>query len=267
MQELRRAGKKALIPFLTAGFPSLAEFPSLLAEVSRIGDLVEIGVPFSDPLADGPVIQQTSQRALQQGATLLWILKTIAEPNLHRQIEAPLILMSYLNPLLQCQRSAVSSQQSALMLQKVQRAGVSGMIIPDLPVDEGEPFERLAASYDIDLIYLLAPTTSVPRARLIAERSRGVVYLVSITGVTGARDRFSEDMVEFLKRIRALTDKPLCVGFGISRPEHVAQVAPHVDGIIVGSALLRVIIENPTDCINKAKEFLLELKQSLVAGR
>jgi tryptophan synthase alpha chain len=248
MQELRQAGKKALMPFLTAGFPSPSEFPALLGEVSQIADVVEVGVPFSDPLADGPVIQYTSQVALERGVTLPSILETLSG----LRAGAPLVLMSYLNPLLRFSSDGV--------FKKVRDAGISGMIISDLPVEEGESYERDAAAHDLDLVYLLTPTTGGSRARLITERSGGFVYLVSITGVTGARDRFSDEMIEFLARIRKLTDKPLCVGFGISKPEHVAQVAPYVDGVIVGSALLRVMMENPGDYIGKAREFLLELK-------
>ncbi|MBI3950368.1 MAG: tryptophan synthase subunit alpha [Acidobacteria bacterium] len=253
MTELRRAGKKALVPFITAGFPTRGSFRQLLAEVSRIADVVEIGVPFSDPLADGPVIQHTSQMALEQGVNLPWILETMAD--CCQQMAAPLVLMSYLNPLLR-----LTTEDA---LQAAHRAGVAGMIVPDLPVEEGREFEKLAGDREIDLIYLIAPTTGDARARMIAERSQGFIYLVSITGLTGARDEFPQETFGFLKRVRALTDKPLCLGFGISRPEQVRQIAPHVDGVIVGSSLLRVIMKNPSDPINAAKGFLLQFKQAL----
>jgi tryptophan synthase alpha chain len=216
--------------------------------------LVEVGVPFSDPLADGPVIQQTSQTALEQGVTLASILDALRT---HAQAGGPrhIILMSYLNPLLQ--------QPLESVFRSARGAGVGGVILSDVPVEEGGPFERLAAAQDLDLIYLLSLTTSEARARLIAERSRGFVYLVSITGVTGARDRFSDETMEFLRRVRDVTDQPLCVGFGISRPEHVRQVAPYVDGVIVGSALLRVVMDNPTDYLGQAREFLLELREAM----
>lgn len=255
MAELKRVGKKALIPFLTAGFPTRDSFPSLLTAVSHWADVVEIGVPFSDPLADGPVIQHTSQVALAQGVTLPWILETLAESRQQGQVRAPLVLMSYFNPLLQLGREN--------LFEAAQRAGIAGLIVPDLPVEEGHEVEVLARDYHLDLIYLMAPTTGARRARQIAERSQGFIYLVSITGVTGARDEFPPETVAFLKRVRALTDKPICVGFGISRPEQVRQLAPYVDGVILGSSLLRVLIEHSSDPIRAAEEFLWPFRQAL----
>jgi tryptophan synthase alpha chain len=255
MAELKRVGKKALVPFITAGFPTRESFPSLLAAVSQLADVVEIGVPFSDPLADGPIIQHTSHVALEQGVTLPWILETLADPRVREQVKAPLVLMSYLNPLIQLTMENV--------LEAARQAGIAGLIVPDLPVEEGREFEALARDHQMDLIYLMAPTTGDPRARRIAERSQGFIYLVSVTGVTGTRDGFPPATLAFLKRVRALTDKPICVGFGISRPEQVRHIAPHVDGVIIGSGLLRVIIEHSSDPIRAAQEFLLPFRQAL----
>jgi len=255
MAELKRVGKKALMPFITAGFPTRESFPPLLAAVSQLADVVEIGVPFSDPLADGPIIQHTSHVALEQGVTLPWILETLSDPRVREQVKAPLVLMSYLNPLLQLRMESI--------LEAAQPAGIAGMIVPDLPVEEGREFETLAGDHHVDLIYLMAPTTGDQRARRIAEQSQGFIYLVSVTGVTGARDEFPPETVAFLKRVRALTDKPICVGFGISRPEQVRHIAPHVDGVIIGSGLLRVVMEHPSDSIGAAKEFLLPFRQAL----
>jgi len=283
MTELKRAGKKALVPFVTAGFPTRESFPQLLVAVSQLADVVEIGVPFSDPLADGPVIQHTSQVALEQGVNLPWILATLADHQVREQVRAPLVLMSYLNPLLQLtveekrrrplqrpilQRPMgrgpeIAPTSSENVFEAARQAGVAGMIVPDLPVEEGSEFETWARNHQIDLIYLLAPTTGDERARMIAERSQGFIYLVSITGVTGSCDEFPPETFAFLKRVRALTDKPVCVGFGISRPEQVKQIAPDVDGVIVGSSLLRVIMQAPSDPIRAAREFLLKLKQVL----
>lgn len=255
MSELKRAGKKALVPFITAGFPTPEAFPELLVEISRVADVVEIGVPFSDPLADGPVIQQTSQVALEQGVTLSWIVETLGKPGLRQHVAAPLVLMSYLNPLFQLEMGD--------LFQAARRAAVAGMIIPDLPLEEGSEFEQRARGQNMDLIYLLAPTTSDERARAITERSAGFVYLVSVTGVTGARDEFPPQTLTFLRRIRTLTEKPLCVGFGISRPQQIKQIASQVDGVIVGSGLLRAIMGNPSDPNAAARDFLLELRQAL----
>ncbi len=255
MTALQRAGKKALVPFVTAGFPTRDVFPQLLEEVSRFADIIEIGVPFSDPLADGPVIQHTSQVALEQGVTLPWILEMLADQQARASVSVPVVLMSYLNPLLQI--------SDGDFFERARRANVAGVIIPDLPVEEGAPYEIAARDQQMDLIYLIAPTTSQERARLIADRSQGFVYLVSITGVTGARDAFPAETFDFLRRMRALTNKPLCVGFGISRPEQVRQLAPEVDGVIVGSSLLRVIMEAPSDPIRAAQRMLTPLRRAL----
>ncbi|RMG50081.1 MAG: tryptophan synthase subunit alpha [Acidobacteria bacterium] len=255
MTALQRAGKKALVPFVTAGFPTRDVFPRLLEEVFRFADVVEIGVPFSDPLADGPVIQHTSQVALEQGVTLPWILEMLADRQVRASLSVPVVLMSYLNPLLQVSDGDV--------FERARRAGVAGVIIPDLPVEEGAVYEAAARDQQMDLIYLVAPTTSRERARLIADRSQGFVYLVSITGVTGARDAFPAETFEFLRRMRALTNKPLCVGFGISRPEQVKRLAPEVDGVIVGSSLLRAIMEAPSDPMGAVRRLLLPLRRAL----
>jgi tryptophan synthase alpha chain len=255
MTELKRAGKKALVPFITAGFPTMEIFPQLLKELSRIADVVEIGVPFSDPLADGPVIQYTSQIALGQRVNIPWILETLGDPRVREHVAAPLVLMSYLNPLLRLKAESI--------FERAPGAGVSGMIVPDLPVEEGREFEALARRYQMDLVYLIAPTTGDARARMIAERAQGFVYLVSITGVTGGRGEYAEETFAFLERMRALTDKPVCMGFGISRPEQVRQIAPYVDGVIIGSSLLRTIIENPSDPIHAASEFLSSFRTAL----
>ncbi|MCS6805447.1 MAG: tryptophan synthase subunit alpha [Acidobacteriota bacterium] len=251
MNELKRAGRKALIPFLTAGFPSPEIFLRLLRAVDELADLIEIGVPFSDPLADGPVIQRASQMALQQGITLDWILQTLA----NTQTRAPLVLMSYLNPLLQYVAGNVAAA--------AHHAQIAGLIVPDLPVEESAPLEAQARDHQLDMIYLVAPTTSAERARYIAERSHGFVYLVSITGVTGARASFPSETFEFLHRMRQVTDRPLCLGFGVSHPRQVERIAPYVDGVIVGSGLLHAIMDAPSDPIRAAQDFLWPIKRAL----
>lgn len=255
MNELKRAGQKALIPFLTAGFPAPEIFPRLLAAVDELADVVEIGVPFSDPLADGPVIQRASHTALQQGVTLPWILQTLADAQAHALLRSPLVLMSYLNPLLQYAAENITAA--------ARRAQVAGLIVPDLPVEESAWLEAQARDHQLDLIYLVAPTTSSQRARFIAERSQGFVYAVSITGVTGARTDFPPETFAFLQRMRQLTDRPLCVGFGISHPHQVQRIAPYVDGVIVGSGLLQAILEAPSDPVRAAQDFLWPIKRAL----
>jgi tryptophan synthase alpha chain len=255
MAAIRRAGKKALVPFVTAGFPTPDLFPDLLVKISELADVVEIGVPFSDPLADGPVIQETSQIALAHGVNLSWILETLADAKVRDPLSAPVVLMSYLNPLIRIMDEGV--------FEKARRAGVAGLILPDLPVEEGEEFEALAHTHEMDLIYLMAPTTGDERARLIAERSQGFIYLVSITGVTGTQGDFPPETFAFLERARKLTDKPLCIGFGISQPEQVRHIAPYVDGVIIGSSVLRVIMQNPASPLQAAEDFLGKIRQAL----
>jgi len=226
---LRGAGRRALIPYVTAGDPSLDVTGRLVIEMARRGaDIVELGVPFSDPLADGPTIQRASQRALQGKTTLRGILALVRDLRNHTEI--PLVLMTYYNPIF-----AYGEED---FLTHAREVGVDGVIVPDLPPDEGSTFYDRAAAAGIDAILLVAPTSPQARIRMIAERSRGFLYYVSLTGVTGSRDRLAADLDEKLALIRSLTKKPVAVGFGISTPAQAAAAARLADAVIVGSALI-----------------------------
>lgn len=232
---LRAKGERALIPYFTAGDPS----PELTREAVRTAvrngaDLVEIGFPFSDPLADGPVIQRASFRALKNGMTLDRLVRLVEE--LRSEIAVPLILMTYVNPLLR--------RGAEVIAKDLFQAGLDGLIIPDLPPEEGSRLGRSFRETGLDLIYLAAPTSGPERLRLIVRKSQGFIYLVSLTGVTGTRDELPPDLVQHLRELRAVTKKPICVGFGISTPEQVKAVGEWADGVVVGSAIVRLLEEH-----------------------
>ncbi|RMF93314.1 MAG: tryptophan synthase subunit alpha [Nitrospinota bacterium] len=235
---LRRTGKKALIPFLMAGDPDLEQTAALLLELEKRGaDLIELGVPFSDPIADGPIIQRAAQRALGRGTSLTTVLDLVSQ--LRSKTGVPLILLTYYNP--------VFRYGEERFVQDALQAGVDGVIIPDLPPEEGRSLLQRTAETDLDLVCLLAPTSPPERIALIARVSQGFIYYVSRTGITGIRERLAEDLRTMLTRIRAVTDKPVAVGFGISNPAQAQVVASFADGVIVGSALIKVIEEHLGD--------------------
>ena len=247
---LRSRGERALIPYLTAGDPSLEVTRALVLEAEARGaDLIELGFPFSDPLADGPIIQRASQRALDGGVTLLGLLDLARE--LRGRLRAPLILMTYMNPLLAYGLEAVTKEASA---------GFDGLIVPDLPLEEAGPLQRGARQAGLDLIFLVAPTSRPERIRLIARKTRGFLYAVSLMGVTGPRAQFPSDLVSYLQGIRAVTEKPISVGFGISHPEQVRALAAYADGVIVGSALVHLVEEGGKDAVRRVGDFVATLK-------
>jgi len=223
--------RAALMPYLTLGYPSRkASLAAAAAAVAAGADMLELGVPFSDPLADGPVIQQATHTALQQGITLGRCLEMAGE--LRQQgITAPFILMGYFNPIMAYGLEA--------FCQACQQTGVDGLIVPDLPPEEGDELENACRPHGLALIYLLAPTSAPERVELICQRSQGFVYLVSVAGTTGARDQLPAGLASFVNRVRSVTRKPLAVGFGVSGPETARQVAAVADGVIVGSAVVR----------------------------
>ncbi|MDI6790116.1 MAG: tryptophan synthase subunit alpha [Thermodesulfobacteriota bacterium] len=234
----KKIKKAALIPFLTAGDPSLAHTAELVLEMERQGaDIIELGVPFSDPLADGPTIQAASQRALAQGVRLEDVIGLVR--NLRSKTRIPFVLMTYYNPVLQygLKRTA----------QKAAQAGVDGFIIPDLPPEEAEDWKREADKAGLDTIFLLAPTSDLDRIKKVVSLSRGFIYYVSVTGITGARKELPGDLLAKLKLIKKHAAVPVSVGFGISTPEQVAMLAPHADGIIVGSAIVNLIARHGED--------------------
>jgi tryptophan synthase alpha chain len=223
---------KALIAYLTVGYPDLeATVKAALALAKNGVDIIELGIPFSDPLADGTTIQRASQRALKNGVTPQLCLEIAGR--LRREMATPLVFMTYYNPVYHFGLDAFCRQCTD--------AGVSGLIVPDLPPEEGRELEALARNQELDLIYLLAPTSNDERIKLAAEHSRGFIYLVSVTGVTGAREALPENLKEFVARVRKQTDKPLCIGFGISTAEQARQLAGIADGVIVGSKIIQLI--------------------------
>ena len=233
----KRTGHKALIPYVTVGYPSIDATLKVVPLLVKNGaDIIELGIPFSDPLADGVTIQRASFQALQNGVTTGTCLE-LAE-KLRKKVEAPLVLMLYFNPLFQYGLDKFCRDCA--------QAGIDGLIIPDLPPEEGSALEKVAVRNNIDVIYLLAPTSTKERIRLVAEHSHGYIYMVSVTGVTGARKELPKNLSQFIARVRKITDKPLCVGFGIATPEQARQVAQFADGVIVGSRLIQLMEQDPT---------------------
>jgi tryptophan synthase alpha chain len=227
---LRHSHERALIPYVTAGDPDLDTTKALVHEmIRRGGDLIEIGVPFSDPLADGPIIQRASQRALQGGATLRKILQMVRE--LRPETDVPLVLMTYYNPVFRYGERAFVTDAVA--------AGVDGIIVPDLPPEEAQTLMALTSGTPLEMIFLAAPTSTLARLAQIAAASRGFIYYVSRLGTTGVREQLADDLQMMLAKVRASTSKPVAVGFGVSTPEHVRLVAEMADGVVVASAILK----------------------------
>lgn len=253
---LERKEGRALIPFITAGDPDLETTKQLIFTIEKSGaDILELGVPFSDPLADGPTIQASSQRALKNGVTLDKILALVKE--VRPKVNIPIVLMSYYNPLFKFGLEKLVDYSKKI--------GVDGFIVPDLPVEESAHWIKITRSRKIDTIFLVAPTTPLSRARKIAQRSTGFIYYVSLTGVTGARKELPEDLIENLRRLREMTKKPIAVGFGISSPEHIKMLSPYADGLIVGSAIVRLIekAKNSKDACTKVSTFISSLASAL----
>jgi tryptophan synthase alpha chain len=252
-QRLRSQGRKAFMPFLTAGDPDLAATARFARILTGHGaDLLEIGFPYSDPIADGPVVQASYTRALDRGVRVEDIFTSVR----HFAVkETPLAAMvSY---------SLIHRRGPEAFLERAASAGFSGAIVPDLPFEESEPLCRLAADRDFKLIQLVTPTTPRDRARDIARRSTGFLYCVSVTGITGERDRLPAELLDQLAWLRRQTDLPLCVGFGISRPEHVRTLREVADGVIVGSAIVRQVERAGSQSLDAVGTAIGELAQSL----
>ena len=229
---LRRAGRRGFIPFITAGDPDLATTRALIVELARAGaTLIELGVPFSDPMADGPVIQRASERALRGGTSLADVLAVVQD--VRRETDVPIILFSYYNPLLQFGHERLCAEAQA--------AGVDGLLVTDLAPEEAEAFAAPLAAHALDLIFLVAPTSTDARLALVAARASGFIYAVSRAGVTGARADVSAEAERLVRRVRAFTDLPVAVGFGISTSAQVADVWRYADAAVVGSALVAEI--------------------------
>jgi tryptophan synthase alpha chain len=256
---LRQRGDRALIPYFCAGDPSLEMTARLVEEADARGaDVIEVGMPFSDPLADGPTIQRAAVRSLERGTSLYRLLPVLA--GVSGRIRAPLVLMTYLNPLHRYGLDRVTRDLA--------RAGVAGLIVPDCPLDESAPLARAAEAASLDLVALAAPTSGPDRLRRIARASRGFVYLVPLTGITGARAAVPPELVRLVRDLRAVTTKPICVGFGISTPDQVAAVVRHADGAIVGSAIVGLVERLATDpaLVGQVGEFVAGLKAATRAA-
>jgi tryptophan synthase alpha chain len=225
-----------MIAYVTAGDPTPEATPDLVAALERGGaDLIELGVPFSDPIADGPVIQQAGDRALRAGMTLKKVLETARE--IRRRSEIPLLLFTYLNPVLRYGFERLAND--------AREAGIDGCLLTDVSVEEAAEYVKVMRAAGLDTVFLAAPTSTEERLRLVAGYSSGFVYLVSRTGITGERQAIAESALPLIERMRGQTDLPLAMGFGISKPEHVAALAGHVEAVVVGSAIVRQIERDP----------------------
>jgi tryptophan synthase alpha chain len=251
--ELKNKQKLALMPFIMAGDPNIEKTSEILLKLQENGaDLIELGIPYSDPLADGPVIQVAASRALKSGTTTRKVVKLLE--SLKGKLNIPIILFSYLNPLL-----CFGFEQFCKM---ASNAGVSGLIIPDLPLEEAIKFSRIVSNHSMDLILLVAPTTPFERMKQISNHTKGFTYLVSVTGVTGERNKMENRVENLIAKLKEGNSNPIAVGFGISTPEHVNQVKEWgADGVIIGSAFVkRISISSEKDVVNHVGEFCKEMR-------
>lgn len=254
---LRAGGRAALMPYLTVGYPTKEQTADLAQSAIEAGaDMLELGIPFSDPLADGATIQRTTQIALEQGTTVGTCLDTVAELRTHG-IDAPLLLMGYYNPIFQWGLETFCAACA--------KVGVDGLIVPDLPPEEADDLQAACRTHGLDLIMFLAPTSTDERIRQVVRRASGFLYLVSLTGVTGARDALPAVLESFVGRVRAATNLPLAVGFGVGGPQQAARVARIADGVIVGSALLRAIGDSDAP-VQATSRFVRGLREGIEAA-
>jgi tryptophan synthase alpha chain len=254
-KELATKGRTGIVPYIPVGFPDMATTLELVPALAKAGaDIIELGVPFSDPMADGTTIQKAGFQALKQGITLSGCLEACASLR-ERGLETPLVLMGYYNPVL-----AFGLERFA---EEAQRSGVDGAIVPDLPPGESEPLRERCGGRGIDVICMLAPTSTDDRIQVTCATATGFIYCVSLAGVTGARTQVSDEGRGLVERVRGYTDLPVAVGFGISRPEHVEQVGRYADAAIVGSALVNVIDQAPAgQAVAQAASFLVGLRKA-----
>jgi tryptophan synthase alpha chain len=252
-QRIRQEGRPGLITYTTAGDPDLPRSAEILKALDRAGaDVLEVGVPFSDPLADGPAIQRATERALAAGGSLRASLALVEQ--IRPLVSAPVVIFSYANPIMRMGMTTFARRAAA--------AGVDGVLALDLPIEEAGEFREALAAEALDTIFLLSPTTTETRIKKAAELGRGFLYGISRLGVTGARDRVAAGADALVRRIRAHTDLPIALGFGISRPEHVAEVAAYADAAVVGSALVSLIAEAAASpqLIERVEEYVRSLK-------
>lgn len=255
--DLRSIGEKAFIPFITAGDPSLEITESLISKLESAGaDIIELGVPFSDPVADGPSIQRSSLRALKNNVSLKDIIHTVSK--VRKKTDIPIVFLTYYNLIF---KHGVSK-----FVKDAVESGVDGVVIADLPPEEASDLIIAARERDFATIFLVAPTSTPERIKLISEACTGFIYCVSITGVTGARDQISYMLAPTLNRVREHTDKPIAVGFGVSNPDQAKLVASMADGVIVGSAIVNVIestIDSPEKIIPSVEKFAADLAKAI----
>lgn len=252
--ELRRENKKAFIAFITAGYPSLNITRKLIIEFARVGvDIIELGVPFSDPMADGPIIQEASQLALERGVNPDKILNLVKL--VRKEVSTPICLMTYYNP--------VFCFGEERFIRKAAACGADALILPDLPPEEGRPLIKLSAKFNLDTVFFLSPTSTRERIKSVSRVATGFIYYICLTGVTGPRQKLPSDLINNLRLIKKYTRKPVCVGFGVSNPQQIKQIYKVADGVIVGSAIIKKIKEN----LNKKNlpkivaEFVASLKR------
>jgi len=265
--KLKRDHRRGFIPFITAGDPDLPTTRNLIVELASAGaTLIELGVPFTDPMADGPVIQRASERALRHGFGLAEVLQVV--PDARKQTDVPIILFSYFNPLLQFCGSDRADETSALpasrfdkLARAAKAAGIDGILVTDLVPEEAGEFASVLRTYDLDMIFLVAPTSTDERLRMVAERASGFIYAVSRAGITGAREEMSAEAEKLVTRVRKFSDLPVAVGFGISTPEHVADVWRYADAAVVGSAIVSEIeqAQSPADALARVGRFARQL--------
>ena len=253
-EQARAEGRIAVVPFLTVGYPNLTATRELVRAIVRGGaDVIELGIPFSDPLADGATIQRASQAALDQGVSLRDAIELVRALREEDGIETPFVFMGYTNPFFQYGLAALAAVAAGV--------GIDGFIVPDLPTEESDAWVEAFRPLGRDLIFLLSPTSTARRIDEVAKRASGFVYCVSLTGVTGARENLSDDLPAYIARVRAATDLPLAIGFGISTPAHVRGVAALADGAIVASALINHLDTVPADQMAaEAERFVRDLR-------
>jgi len=245
----------AFMPYVPLGYPTIEDSLEVVRRLAGVGaDLIELGVPFSDPLADGPVIQAAAQKALENGVSAAKCLQLAGQLRAEG-IDIPFLLMGYLNPFLAYGLKRLVNDAAA--------AGVNGFIIPDLPPEEADELDALCLEKGLAMIYFLAPTSTPARIQQVAARAKGFIYLVSVTGVTGDRNQLSAELPAFINRVRAATGKPLAVGFGISSAQQARQVAQRADGVIVGSALVKRAAQSPEAVAELATEIVNALTNSI----
>jgi len=255
-ERLRRERRGGMVTYVTAGDPDAETSSRILVALAGAGaDILEVGVPFSDPLADGPVIQRATERALASGMTLRGTLDVVR--TVRRSVDTPVVLFTYANPVLR--------MDPAVFAREAREAGVDGVLILDYPVEEAEPLRAPLVAAGLDPIFLISPTTTDCRIRRSGELGRGFLYVISRLGVTGVRDRLAADVTDLVARVRAQSSLPVAVGFGISSPEHVAEACRSADAAVVGSALVNVIAEHGAapDVAERAGEYVRWLKSAM----